>query len=232
MAKTKILKADSVHIHPSWKAVLQGEFEEPYFSEIKNFLIREKKAGKKIYPPGPLIFNAFDSTPFEKVKVVILGQDPYHGPGQAMGLSFSVPKGVKPPPSLINVFKEIESDLGIEPPDHGDLSHWASQGVFLLNAILTVEHKKAGSHRKMGWEKFTDAVIKTLSARRDQLVFLLWGNYAKTKIPLIDQMKHYVLDSPHPSPLARGGFFNKHHFSKTNELLIQSGKKPINWEKL
>nr|MBS0038121.1 uracil-DNA glycosylase [Saprospiraceae bacterium] len=223
------MKADSVNIHPSWKEVLKGEFESDYFSEIKNFLLREKKAGKKIYPPGPLIFNAFDSTPFKKVKVVILGQDPYHGPGQAIGLSFSVPKGVKPPPSLINVFKEIESDLGIAPPDHGDLSHWASQGVFLLNAILTVEHKKAGSHRKMGWEKFTDAVIKTLSDRREQLVFLLWGNFAKTKIPLIDQMKHYVLDSPHPSPLARGGFFNNHHFSKTNELLIQSGKKPINW---
>lgn len=227
--QNKILKADSVHIHPSWKEVLQGEFEEPYFSEIKDFLIREKKAGKKIYPPGPLIFNAFDSTPFEKVKVVILGQDPYHGPGQAMGLSFSVPKGVKPPPSLINVFKEIESDLGIAPPDHGDLSHWASQGVFLLNAILTVEHKKAGSHRKMGWEKFTDAVIKTLSDQREELVFLLWGNYAKTKIQLIDQMKHHVLDSPHPSPLARGGFFNNHHFSIANKLLTENGKTPIDW---
>ena len=223
------MKAEDIDIHPSWREALRDQFESTYFEKIRSFLMREKRAGKTIYPPGPMIFNAFDSTPFEKVKVVIIGQDPYHGPGQAMGLSFSVPEGVKPPPSLVNVFKEMESDLGIPPPHHGDLSRWASQGVFLLNAILTVEHKKAGSHRKIGWETFTDGVIHALSEHREKLVFLLWGNFARGKSKHIDQMKHYVLESPHPSPLARGGFFNNHHFSKTNELLIQSGKKPIDW---
>lgn len=224
------MKANQVNIDPSWREVLAEEFEKPYFQSIKEFLISEKKKGKKIYPPGPQVFNAFNSTPFDRVKVVILGQDPYHGPGQAMGLSFSVPKGIRPPPSLVNIFKELKNDLNVESPDHGDLSNWAAQGVFLLNAFLTVENGKAASHRKIGWEKFTDAVIQKLSDERENLVFLLWGRFAQSKSGLIDQMKHYVFQSPHPSPLAGGGFFGNAHFSTTNEMLQKNGIEPIDWD--
>lgn len=186
-------------------------------------------AGKIIYPPGPKIFNAFDSTPFSKVKVIILGQDPYHGPGQAMGLSFSVPKNIRIPPSLRNIHKELYNDLDIEIPGHGDLSSWAAKGVFLLNAILTVEHKKAGSHSKIGWETFTDAVIRKLSDERENLVFLLWGRFARSKASLIDSNKHHIFESAHPSPLAGNAFMNNNHFSKANKALIDAGLDPIDW---
>lgn len=219
-----------VKIEESWKEVLSEEFEKLYFENIKNSLLQSKKEGKQIYPPGPLIFNAFDTTPFGKVKVVIVGQDPYHNPGEAMGLCFSVPEGVRVPPSLVNIFKEIKDDLGLVPPGHGNLTEWAEQGVFLLNAFLTVEHRKPASHRSVGWEKFTDSVIVKLSELKKGLVFLLWGRFAQSKGVLIDQSKHYVLTAPHPSPLARGGFFGNRHFSKTNELLISQGKEPINWQ--
>ncbi len=219
----------NVQIEASWKEALKDEFQQNYFLNIKSFLVKEKKEGKIIYPPGPLIFNAFNTTPIDKIEVVILGQDPYHGPGQAMGLSFSVPKSVAIPASLKNIYKELNRDLGIEIPKHGDLSSWARQGVFLLNAILTVEHKKASSHKNIGWQTFTDAVIKTISERCEGVVFLLWGNFAKNKKKLINEMKHYVLESVHPSPLAGNGFQGCGHFSKTNELLKKQGKKIINW---
>jgi len=219
-----------VDIHESWKKVLWQEFEKPYFQEIKSFLIAEKKAEKTIYPPGPDIFNAFNYTPFEDLKVVILGQDPYHGPGQAMGLCFSVPKDIKIPRSLTRIYKELQSDVGIEIPNHGDLSDWAKQGVFMPNAILTVEASKAASHSKIGWHHFTDAVIKTISDQKENVVFLLWGNFAKGKKVLIDTSKHLVLESPHPSPLAGNGFFDNHHFSKANTYLQQHGKNAINWQ--
>lgn len=218
-----------VQIEDSWKEVLKDEFQKPYFLQIRDFLKQEKQNGKVIYPPGSLIFNAFNITSFDNVKVVILGQDPYHGPRQAMGLSFSVPIGVPPPPSLKNIFKEIENDLGIAPPSHGDLTYWAQQGVFLLNAMLTVERGKAGSHQKIGWQTFTDAVIKTISDEKDGIVFLLWGRFAHSKTPLINQLKHHVLESAHPSPLAGNRFFNNHHFSRTNELLLGQGHTPIDW---
>ncbi|TVR89581.1 MAG: uracil-DNA glycosylase [Saprospirales bacterium] len=221
--------ADKVKIEADWKEVLRDEFEKPYFERIRQFLKSELHQGKKIYPPGPKIFNAFDSTPFNDVKAVVIGQDPYHGPGQAMGLSFSVPRGVRPPPSLNNIYKELKSDLGIDHPGHGDLTKWTKQGVFLLNAILTVEHKKAGSHRKIGWEQFTDAVIKNLSEKRKNLVFLLWGRFARSKISLIDQSKHCVLESPHPSPLAGNAFLGNRHFSKTNNMLRDHSMGEIDW---
>ncbi len=219
-----------VNIHPSWKAVLSGEFEKPYFQEIRLFLRDEINAGKTIYPPGKLIFNAFDTTPFDDVKVVILGQDPYHQPGQAMGLCFSVPEGVKIPASLRNIYKELHDDVGIEIPNHGDLTAWAKQGVFLLNAMLTVEHAKAGAHKNIGWQQFTDAVISTLSEQKDGLVFLLWGNFAKSKKVLIDEMRHYVLEAVHPSPLAGGAFLGCKHFSHTNEILRKQDLQEINWQ--
>jgi len=219
-----------VQIESSWKEILQQEFQKAYFAEIKQYLVKTKSEGKVIYPPGKSIFNAFDTTPFDRVKVVIVGQDPYHGPGEAMGLSFSVPKGKRIPPSLLNIYKELKEDIGMIIPDHGDLTSWAEQGVFLLNSILTVEHKKASSHKSIGWMEFTDAVIKTLSDHREKLIFLLWGRFAESKSALIDQSKHYVLIAPHPSPLARGGFFGCRHFSKTNELLNQNQIDPINWE--
>ncbi len=221
--------ADKVNIEAGWKEVLRDEFEKPYFDRIRQFLKTELGQGKKIYPPGPKIFNAFDSTPFDKVKAVVIGQDPYHGPGQAMGLSFSVPRDVRPPPSLNNIYKELKSDLGIDHPGHGDLTAWTRQGVFLLNAILTVEHKKAGSHRKIGWEQFTDAVIKKLSEKRETLVFLLWGRFARSKVSLIDQSKHFVLESPHPSPLAGNAFLGNRHFSKTNQILKEHSMSEIDW---
>jgi uracil-DNA glycosylase len=219
-----------VNIHPSWKAVLNEEFEQAYFGEITEFLKNEIRAGKTIYPPGKLIFNAFELTPFDSVNVVIIGQDPYHGPGQAMGLCFSVPEGIAVPASLKNIYKELKEDVGIEIPQTGDLTSWAKQGVFMLNAILTVEHKQAGSHKKIGWQRFTDTVIKKLSDEKEGLIFLLWGNFAKSKKELIDELNHYVLESPHPSPLAGKGFFGNEHFSTCNELLIKQNKKPINWQ--
>lgn len=220
----------NIQIEDSWKTALQEEFQQPYFAAIKQFLVQEKQAGKTIYPPGSLIFNAFNTTPFDKVKVVILGQDPYHGPDQAMGLSFSVPRGIRPPASLKNIYKELHNDVNMTVPTHGDLTHWASQGVFLLNAMLTVEKRKAGSHKKIGWQNFTNAVISKLSSEREGIVFLLWGNFAKEKKALIDEVKHYVLESVHPSPLAGNGFQGCKHFSRTNELLVKQGLDPIDWQ--
>lgn len=205
------------------------EFSKPYFAQIKQFLTQEKGKGKTIFPPGPEIFNAFEKTHFEQVRLVILGQDPYHGPGQAMGLCFSVPRSIAIPASLKNIFKEIHRDVGLPIPNHGDLSLWTTQGVFLLNAILTVEKNQAGSHSKIGWQLFTDAVIKTLSEHRVGLIFMLWGNYAKSKKTLIDLSKHTVLEAAHPSPLARDAFKGCAHFSKANSILAQQGEKPINW---
>ena len=221
----------AVKIDPSWYAVLQPQFEAPYFAELKAFLVAERQQ-HTCYPPGSLIFNAFDSTPFDKVKVVILGQDPYHEPGQAMGLCFSVPQGIQVPPSLVNIITEINSDLGTNiPKSCGDLSGWAQQGVLLLNATLTVRAHQAGSHQRHGWETFTDCAIQRLSEQREGLVFLLWGNYAIEKQRLIDTSKHYILTAPHPSPLsASRGFFGCRHFSKTNEILMSLGKEPVNWQ--
>ena len=218
-----------VRIEPSWKEHLNPEFSKPYFAQIKRFLAEEKALGKVIYPPGPLIFNAFDKTPFDKVRVVILGQDPYHGPGQAMGLCFSVPEQIAVPASLKNIFKELNRDIGFRIPSHGNLTSWTQQGVFLLNAILTVEKNKAGSHARIGWHLFTDAVIKTLSDHRSDLIFLLWGNFARSKKVLIDPEKHIILEAAHPSPLARDAFKGCSHFSKTNTILLNRGETPINW---
>lgn len=224
------VKVNEVKIEESWKTVLAAEFEKPYFLAIKDFLIKEKKAGKTIYPPGPLIFNAFNLTPFHEVKVVILGQDPYHGVNQAMGLSFSVPRTEKIPASLRNIYKELAANIdGFVIPQHGDLSSWTTQGVLMLNAILTVEHKKAGSHQKIGWQMFTDAVIKKLSDEREGLIFMLWGNFAKGKKVLIDTNKHHVLEAVHPSPLAGTAFLGNRHFAKTNEILKNQGQSTINW---
>lgn len=219
-----------VKIESSWKAALAEEFEKPYFESLVRFLHNEKSAGKTIYPPGSQIFRAFDLTPVEKVKVVILGQDPYHNPGEAMGLSFSVPKGIATPPSLKNIFKEIETDLGIRMSGSPDLTPWAEQGVLMLNAILTVEAHKAASHGKIGWAEFTDAVIKYISDNTGGVVFMLWGNFARSKRELIDASKHHVLEAAHPSPLARGAFFGCRHFSKANEMLAAEGKTPIDWQ--
>ena len=218
-----------VKIEPSWKERLQAEFEKPYFSDVVSFVRQEIADGKTIYPPGKLIFNAFDKTPFDKVKVVILGQDPYHGKGQAHGLCFSVQRGIKPPPSLVNIFKEIKNDLGIDPPTHGCLEKWTEQGVFLLNAILTVRASEAASHSKIGWEAFTDAVIRKISDDKEGVIFILWGNFARAKKALIDTTKHHVLESAHPSPFSATHFFGCRHFSKANELLVQQGLEPIDW---
>lgn len=219
-----------VQIEKGWKSVLNEEFDKAYFPKIKAFLVDEYKNNKTIYPPGKLIFNAFNLTPFDKLKVVIIGQDPYHGPGQAMGLCFSVPNNIAIPASLKRIYKEQKEDVGIEIPTHGNLTNWAKQGVFLLNAILTVEHKSPGSHKKIGWQEFTDNVIKKISDEKKGVVFLLWGNFAKAKKELIDISKHHILESAHPSPLAGNKFFGNHHFSKTNEYLKQQGKEPINWQ--
>lgn len=219
-----------VQIEESWKTVLLAEFQKPYFAEIVGFLKHEKLAGKTIYPPGKLIFNAFNTTPISNVKVVILGQDPYHNPGQAHGLSFSVPHGVPAPPSLVNIFKEQFTDLGIPIPKHGNLEKWARQGVLMLNASLTVEINKPMSHSKIGWHLFTDAVIKTISDQKDGVVFMLWGSFAKSKQELIDKTKHLILTAAHPSPLsAHNGFMGCRHFSKANEWLLQKGLTPIDW---
>jgi uracil-DNA glycosylase len=219
----------NVQIEAGWKQALSDAFAEPYFAAIKAFLLQEKHAGKAIYPPGPLIFNAFNQTPFDAVRAVILGQDPYHNPGEAMGLSFSVPKGVRVPPSLQNIYKEIERSLGIPRPQHGDLSGWAAQGVLLLNAMLTVEARKPASHQKIGWQNFTDAVIRRLSEEKTGLVFLLWGNFARSKKALIDTAKHHVLEAAHPSPLAGDAFQGCGHFKRCNELLAAQGQAPIDW---
>jgi len=221
--------AANIQIEDGWKQALASEFEQPYFNQIKAFLLAEKRAGKTIFPPGSLIFNAFNQTPFEELKVVILGQDPYHNPGEAMGLSFSVPPGVKVPPSLANVYKELKSSLGIPSAAHGDLSNWAKQGVLLLNAMLTVEARLPASHQKIGWQRFTDAVIRTISEQKEGVVFLLWGNFARSKKALIDPARHVVLESAHPSPLAGNAFQGCGHFVRTNEVLQQQGKTPINW---
>ena len=220
----------NVKIEKSWADALGAEFEKPYFTALARYLHEQKAAGKTIYPPGRLIFRAFELTPLPSVKVVILGQDPYHGPGQAMGLSFSVPQGIKAPPSLVNIFKEIQSDLGITMSGSPDLEPWARQGVLLLNASLTVEAGLANSHKAIGWQYFTDAVIKCISDTCDGVVFMLWGNFARAKKELIDTSRHYVLEAPHPSPLAGGGFFGCRHFSKANQLLQTQGKTPINWQ--
>ena len=218
-----------VKIEESWKQVLQEEFEKPYFATVSNQVKTDMVAGKTIYPPPKFIFNAFEKTPFDKVKVVILGQDPYHGAGQAHGLCFSVQRGVKAPPSLVNIFKEIQSDLGIAPPNHGCLDKWTEQGVFLLNTALTVRAAEPMSHSKIGWETFTDAVISVLSEKKTGLVFLLWGNFARNKKNLIDTSKHFILEAAHPSPLAGNRFSGCQHFSKTNELLSQQGLTPVDW---
>lgn len=220
----------NIQLDSSWLQVLQDEFDKPYMKSLRAFLQAEKQAGKIIYPAGKNIFNAFNSTPFDAVKVVILGQDPYHGPGQAHGLCFSVLPGVPFPPSLLNIFKEIQQDLGIPVPSHGCLQSWAEQGVLLLNATLTVEQAKAGSHQGKGWETFTDEAIAALNREREGLVFLLWGSYAQKKGALIDGRKHLVLKSPHPSPLsAHRGFLGNRHFSKANEWLTRRGEQPIYW---
>jgi uracil-DNA glycosylase len=223
------MQAVNPQIEEGWKQVLMDEFQSPYFNELKAFLVEEKKK-YTIYPPGRLIFNAFQHTPFDRVKVVILGQDPYHGKGQAHGLCFSVPQGIRQPPSLVNIFKELHSDLGIPVPDHGNLEKWADQGVLLINATLTVRDSQAGSHQKKGWETFTNRVIETVSTHKNGIVFLLWGRYAQAKESLIDGSRHLVLKSAHPSPLsAYNGFYGCKHFSRTNEYLEQQGLTGIDW---
>lgn len=219
-----------VKIEASWKDVLKNEFTKPYFLQVVAHLKTERATGAVIYPPGQLIFNAFSSTPFDTVKVVILGQDPYHGAGQAHGLSFSVPDGIKPPPSLVNMYKELQKDIGMPIPNSGNLSKWAEQGVLLLNAVLTVRANEPASHAKIGWMDFTDAVIRKISDEKKGVVFLLWGRFAQDKQVLIDETKHYVLKAAHPSPFsADKGFFGCKHFSRTNELLMKQGLSPIDW---
>ena len=216
-------------IEAGWKAVLMDQFQSPYFSTLKEFLV-EEKLNYTLYPPGRLIFNAFERTPFDQVKVVILGQDPYHGKGQAHGLCFSVPRGIPQPPSLLNIFKELHSDLGVPIPEHGNLEKWAAQGVLLINATLTVRDSQAGSHQKRGWETFTNRVIEVVSQEKSGVVFLLWGRFAQAKESLIDSNKHLILKSAHPSPLsAYNGFFGCRHFSKTNKYLEGSEKTGIDW---
>jgi len=225
---------DDVSINPqieeSWKKVLAGEFQQEYFRELKNFLVEERRQ-YRIYPPGSKIFAAFDFTPFTSVKVVLLGQDPYHGQGQAQGLCFSVPRGIPKPPSLVNIFKELHDDLGLAIPPHGNLEAWARQGVLLLNATLTVRANQAGSHQHKGWEQFTDAAIRALAEQRENLVFMLWGNYAQAKAALVDGHKHCILKAPHPSPFsANQGFFGCRHFSRANDFLVRAGKEPVDWQ--
>ncbi len=221
---------DRLKLEGSWKAALQDEFEQPYMKELGAFLRREKAAGKVIYPPGPLMFSALNSTPLERVRVVILGQDPYHGPGQAHGLCFSVQPGVAPPPSLQNIFKELKRDLNLEIPHHGYLQHWADQGVLMLNTSLSVEQGVAGSHAKMGWQRLTDRIIQLVSERQPSVVFLLWGAHAQGKEKLIDPTRHLLLKSVHPSPLsAHRGFIGNGHFSRANQFLEQRGLVPIDW---
>ena len=220
----------TVKIEPSWREALQSEFDQPYFAALAQRLHAEKAAGRTIFPPGGQIFRAFELCPLDSTKVVILGQDPYHGYGQAMGLCFSVPPGVPAPPSLKNIFQEIETDLGVRMSGSPDLTPWARQGVLLLNAVLTVRSGEAASHSGIGWETFTDAVIRTVSERREGVVFLLWGNYARSKAPLIDATRHLVLEAAHPSPLARGAFFGCRHFSRCNDYLVAHDQTPVDWK--
>ncbi len=223
-------QTSTIQLEPGWLSQLEGEFAAPYMRDLKGFLRGQKEQGKVIFPAGEEYFSAFDHTPIDKVKVVILGQDPYHGPGQAHGLCFSVPDGIKPPPSLVNIFKEIESDLGFAPGQSGNLLHWADQGVLLLNSVLTVEQGRAASHQGVGWEEFTDKVIHVLNDQREGIVFMLWGAYAQRKGAFIDQQKHLVLKAPHPSPLsAHRGFLGCGHFSKANAYLEARGDTPIDW---
>ncbi len=226
------MSKDTIQIAESWKQILHAEFEKSYFDNLRTFLYDEKKQGKTIYPPGSLIFNAFNSTPFADVRVVILGQDPYHGAGQAHGLCFSVQQGIKPPPSLVNIYKELKNSIpNFQIPTHGCLQNWTMQGVFLLNAILTVEANQPASHQKKGWENFTDAVIQTISKEKTGIIFLLWGNFAQQKAALIDTEKHIILKAPHPSPFsAHSGFFGCNHFAQVNEILRARGEKPIQWQ--
>jgi len=220
-----------IQIEESWKEILKDEFDKTYFQHVVAFLKAEKASGKIIYPPGSLIFNSFKQTPFSNVKVVIIGQDPYHNPRQAHGLCFSVPDGIAKPPSLLNIFKELKNDLGIPIQENGNLTKWASQGVLLLNASLTVRQNEPGSHSQIGWLQFTDQVIKKVSDEKEGIVFLLWGKFAQEKQALIDETKHFVLKAAHPSPLsANNGFFGCKHFSKTNELLIKQHKIPVDWK--
>lgn len=220
-----------VKIESSWKEILKTEFNKSYFQQIVLHIKTEKSQGKTIYPPGGLIFNAFNTTPIDKIKVVILGQDPYHGPGQAHGLCFSVPNGMQQPPSLVNIFKELHDDIGIPIPQSGNLTHWADQGVFLLNASLTVRAGEPMSHSKIGWAGFTDSVIRKISEMKEHVVFLLWGKFAQEKKVLIDESKHLVLKAAHPSPLsAHAGFFGCRHFSKANEYLMKNKIDPVDWK--
>jgi uracil-DNA glycosylase len=230
MSKKSSDEGKGIQLEASWLEHLQSEFNLDYMQELRDFLKQENRLGKQVFPPGDLIFNALDSTPFEQVKVVILGQDPYHGPGQAHGLCFSVLPGVKIPPSLVNIYKEIKADLGIDAAQHGYLQSWAGQGVLLLNAVLTVEKAMAASHQGRGWERFTDRIISELNEQREHLVFLLWGSYAQKKGQFIDRDRHLVLQSPHPSPLsAHRGFLGCRHFSQTNAYLQKTGQQAINW---
>lgn len=217
-------------MHPSWKQALADEFQKPYFYTLADF-VKAERVEHVVFPPPGQVFRAFDVTPFDEVRVCILGQDPYHNAEQAHGLSFSVQRGVKPPPSLVNIFKELKADLGCEPPKHGDLTHWAEQGVFLLNAVLTVRAHQPGSHREEGWETFTDAVITKLNEREQPIVFVLWGRYARNKAVLIDENRHLVVESPHPSPMsASSGFFGSRPFSQINAGLVEAGHEPIDWQ--
>ena len=221
---------EGIKLHSSWLDLIGGEFGEPYMADLKRFLLAERERGKRIFPKGSEWFRALDLTPLDQVRVVILGQDPYHGPGQAHGLCFSVQPGIQPPPSLVNIFKELESDLGIKPARHGFLEHWAKQGVLLLNSVLTVEMGRAASHRDRGWERFTDAIIRQVNERRDPVVFMLWGSYAQKKAAFVDTSRHLVLKAPHPSPLsAHSGFFGCKHFSKANAFLQSKGLQPVDW---
>ncbi|CAD7054896.1 uracil-DNA glycosylase [Pseudorhizobium halotolerans] len=222
---------EGVRLEESWRQALAPEFGNPYMSELRRFLMSEKEAGKRIFPKGGEYFRALDLTPLDQVKVVILGQDPYHGAGQAHGLCFSVQPGVRIPPSLVNIYKELQSDLGISPASHGFLEHWARQGVLLLNSVLTVEEAQAASHQGRGWERFTDAVIRAVNERCDGVVFLLWGSYAQKKAAFVDRDRHLVLRAPHPSPLsAHNGFFGSRHFSQANAFLVSKGRQPIDWK--
>ena len=225
------MSISNIQIEEGWKQALSDEFEKSYFISLQQFLHDEKMAHKVIYPHNSLVFNAFNSTPFRNVRVVIIGQDPYHGAGQAHGLCFSVQYGVKPPPSLVNIYKEIKADIGVNIPNHGNLQKWTEQGVFLLNAILTVEANKPASHQKKGWEEFTNAVIQKLSKEKEGLIFLLWGNFAQQKATLIETPKHIILKAPHPSPFsAHSGFLGCKHFSQINDILRSKGETPIDWQ--
>lgn len=226
----RIGSVSNIQLQPEWLAALQSEFEQPYMKALKAYLLERKQSGATVFPPGSMIFNALDSTPLSQVKVVILGQDPYHGPGQAHGLCFSVQPGVRTPPSLVNIYKEIESDLGLPIPNHGHLQAWAERGVLLLNSVLTVEQGQAGAHQGKGWEQFTDAVVNAVNERRDNVAFLLWGAQAQKKGAGIDRRRHLVLTAPHPSPLsAHRGFLGCRHFSKANQWLASRGVAPVDW---